>query len=240
MSISIELYNKCALFFSIIQLLLFLSYHLHHHQFRRLSLSKFLSDGGVVVMFSIFPHFVLRNISLALAFDVLMFAKLLLTLFLLLCTFLVVFLFTVLVSLCSVIYVFPKKKKALPLSRERELSLPIPSHRLCECGWWWLWKLLLWEAKLSSFEKEMYLRLCDSLTAIMFFLSVFLWENATPTNLGILLPNYLTQSSSSWHSRGTVVHHTRLATGLPPAKGRIILHLRLWKCGPKRQMTERE
>lgn len=208
MSISIELYNKCALFFSIIQLLLFLSYHLHHHQFRRLSLSlsKFLSDGGVVVMFSIFPHFVLRNISLAGCSDV---CKTVVNPF----SALLDFSGCVLIY-CSSVSVFcdlcfpEKKKRALPLSRERELSLP---HSQSSFVWMWVVMVVkitaLREAKLSSFEKEMYLRLCDFLTAIMFFLSVFLWENATPTNIGIVLPNYLTQSSSSWHSKWTVFHH---------------------------------
>lgn len=102
-------------------------------------------------MFSIFPHFVLRNISLALAFDVLMFAKLLLTPFLLLCTVLV----------CSVIYAFPKKKeKALPLSRERELSLLHSQSIVFVNVLVMVVKITaLREAKLSSFEKEMYLRL---------------------------------------------------------------------------------
>lgn len=121
-----------ALFFSFIQPLFSLSYHLHHHQFRRPSLSLNFSLMVVWLLFSIFPHFVLRNISLAGIWcsDV---CKTVVNPFYAL---LVVFFCTALVYLCCVIYAFPKKKKKAPSlarSREREPSLSIPIHRMCVC-----------------------------------------------------------------------------------------------------------
>lgn len=89
-----------------------------------LSLSKFLSDGGVVVMFSIFPHFVLRNISLAGCSDV---CKTVVNPFSALLDF----------SGCVLIYCssvsvfcdlcFPEKKESSPsLARARAFSSPFP------------------------------------------------------------------------------------------------------------------
>lgn len=136
----------------------------------------------VWLLFSIFPHFVLRNISLAGIWcsDV---CKTVVNPF---SALLVVFFCTALVSLCCVIYAFPKKKKRkLPLSHAREsesLLFPFP-FIVCVCVVNVVVMVVkitaLREAKLSSFEK-MYLRLCGFLTAIMLFFVCFPVRKCNP------------------------------------------------------------
>lgn len=127
------------------------------------------------------------------------------------------------VFLCCVIYAF---RKALSRESERKpLLFPFPI-----IVWmWWLWKLLLLEVKISSFEK-MYLRLCGFLTAIICFL--ISCEKMQPQQ--ILVFRY--QITSSGHSKEPSASSTTSCLQLDyhflPRKGL------LW--GPKRQMTERE
>lgn len=131
-------------------------------------------------------------------------------------------------SVLCVIYAFPKA-----LSRE-SFVYPFPI-----IVWmWWLWKLLLLEVKVSSFEK-MYLRLCGFLTAIIFF--CFLVRRCNP--------------NKSWYPATKLPHNVAHPDALrnrrrrrpPPClqldyhlQRKGLLHLRFWKWGPKRQMTERE
>lgn len=75
------------------------------------------------------------------------------------------------------------------LSRKKA-SRALPHFPIVVWMWLWLWKLLL-------FKRGEIVLFWKNVSALMFwfpncyYVLVFLWEDATPTNLGIPLPNYL-------------------------------------------------
>lgn len=159
----------------------FLSHHLHHHQFRRLILLLLfflISLWWWLVVFNLSPlciekyflswhllSWCLQNLNPFCSF-----------------IFLVMFLNRILYSVC-VVWSMRSPKAFSWESFLFPLSIIVNVVVV---------KITAVRGEIVLFWK-MYLRLCGFLTAIIcFFFSVFLWENATPTNLGIPLPNYLT------------------------------------------------